>query len=77
MAHVAKTLSGDTLRYSPHTYQKSRLYVKVKIVFEPHEDPTWNFFVILHIFCPITCKFDKSQNVVDITSICNLYNWKI
>ena len=40
MAYLAQILLGNTLLYSPYIYQKSRLYVKVKIVFEAHKDHT-------------------------------------
>ena len=40
VAYVAHILPGNTLLYSPFMYQKSRLYIKVKIVFEAHKDHT-------------------------------------
>ena len=44
VAYLAQILSGNTLLYSPYIYQKLRLYIKVKIVFEAHKDHTLMFF---------------------------------
>ena len=40
MAHLAQILAEDTFIYSSYICQKLRRYVKVKIVFEAHKDPT-------------------------------------
>ena len=40
VAYLPQILPGNTLLYSPYIYQKSRLYVKVNIVFEAPKDHT-------------------------------------